>query len=58
MPTWVVILINGVLLAYTIFMFIFGKIMKKKKIKAAKVRLKQEMEEEENERSKATEENA
>lgn len=58
MPTWVVILINGILLAYTIFMFVFGKIMKQRKIKAAKVRLKQEMEVEENERSKTTKENA
>lgn len=58
MPTWVVILINGILLAYTVFMFVFGKIMKKKKVKEAKIRLAKEMEEERNERSEATEKNA
>ena len=47
MPTWVVATINGVLLAYCVFMLIFGHIKKKKAIKDAKLRLEKEMLEDE-----------
>ena len=45
MPTWVVATINGVLLAYCVFILIFGHIKKKKAIKEAKIRLEKEMQE-------------
>lgn len=48
MPTWVVGLINGVLLAYCVFMLVFAHFKKKKRIKEAKERLKKEMEDEQN----------
>ena len=47
MPTWVVATINGVLLAYCVFMLIFGHIKKKKALKDAKIRLEKEMQEDE-----------
>lgn len=47
MPTWVVATINGVLMAYCVFMLIFGHIKKKKAIKDAKARLEKEMQEDE-----------
>lgn len=57
MPTWVVILINGILLAYSVFMLIFGHLKKKKMIEQAKERLKEEMEKDEQNR-KATQKDA
>lgn len=48
MPTWVVVLINGVLMGYCVFMLILGHIKKKKAIKNAKIRLEREMQEDEN----------
>lgn len=48
MPTWVVATINGVLLAYCVFMLIFGHFKKKKALKDAKIRLEKEMQEDEN----------
>lgn len=53
MPTWVVILINGILLAYCVFMLLFGHFKKKKMIKQAKERLKKEMEKDEQDRKAA-----
>lgn len=47
MPSWVVVLINGVLMGYCVFMLVFGYIKKKKAIKDAKIRLKKEMLEDE-----------
>lgn len=47
MPSWVVALINGVLMAYCVFMLVFGHIKKKKAIKDAKIRLEKEMLEDE-----------
>lgn len=47
MPTWVVVTINGVLMAYCVFMLIFGHIKKKKAIKEAKIRLQKEIMEDE-----------
>ena len=48
MPSWVVALINGVLLAYCVFFLLFGHIKKKKALKNAKIRLEKEMQEDEN----------
>lgn len=47
MPTWVVVLINGVLMGYCVFMLILGHIKKKKAIKNAKIRLEKETQEDE-----------
>lgn len=47
MPTWVVILINGVLFAYCVVMLVIGRINKKKKIAKAKENLKKEFAENE-----------
>lgn len=47
MPTWVVVTINGVLMAYCVFMLIFGHYKKKKAIKDAKIRLQKEILEDE-----------
>ena len=46
MPTWVVILINGILFAYCVVMLIVGHIKKKKKIASSKQNLKKEAEDE------------
>lgn len=53
MPTWVVVLINGILLAYCVVMLIVGHIKKKKKIAQAKEELRKEYE---NEQGKTSEE--
>lgn len=53
MPTWVVVLINGILLAYCVVMLIIGHIKKKKKIAQAKEELRKEYE---NEQPKTSEE--
>lgn len=55
MPTWVVILINGVLLAYCVVMLIVGHIKKKKRIAEAKKDLKEEFENEQRETHKEAE---
>lgn len=55
MPTWVVVLINGVLLAYCVVMLIIGHIKKKKKIAQAKEDLRKEYENEQRETSEKTE---
>lgn len=55
MPTWVVVLVNGVLLAYCVVMLIVGHIKKKKKIAQAKEELKKEYENEQRETSQKTE---
>lgn len=46
MPTWVVVLINAILLAYCVFMVVFGRIKKKKRIQEAKNELKEEFKDE------------
>lgn len=55
MPTWVVILINGILLAYCVVMLIVGHIKKKKKIAQAKEELRKEYEYEKRETSQKAE---
>lgn len=47
MPFWVVATINGVLMAYCVFMLVFGHLKKKKAIKDAKLRLEKEILEDE-----------
>lgn len=46
MPAWVVGTINGVLLAYCVFMYLFGHFKKKKMINKAKEEIKEEFKDE------------
>lgn len=55
MPTWVVVLINGILLAYCVVMLIVGHIKKKKKIAQAKEDLRKEYANEQRETSEKAE---
>lgn len=46
MPTWIPIMINAILMAYCVFMFILGHIKKKKRIEEAKKEIRKEFENE------------